>query len=418
MVTINPIEAAQIRPLSVHEVRADDITCRIVENVDALEVADWHRVCAPHDALMDPRLLGAVQTAAPADNGFWYLTFYNAAQEPIAAVCVSLFVIDGAMFAKPWARRVFGGVRWLFPSYLKFRVLFCGLPLSTGCSHLRLAPGVDPAAVMNALDRELNNLRSLQRAWLIVGKEFDSDELGHADHLIRLGYLRVDSLPMNTFRHRYASFDAFLADVRSHYRYKINRSRKKFAKAGLKVEHLSDPDVILRLYTPELHQLYVDVVSKAEHKLEILSHQFFVELARRFGSQVSLTVVRQGERIVAYGWGLKTGDTYRNLFVGIDYAHNDESDIYFNLMMQDLDYGLRQGASPLLVGQTSDVFKSRLGCQAEPRFVYIKATAWWLHWSIRATKEWFFPPFAPPPPRDILKPADGVDLPESDDEEA
>ncbi|MCE9554387.1 MAG: GNAT family N-acetyltransferase [Planctomycetes bacterium] len=388
---------------------AGEITCRIAENVDALDLADWHRVCDPDDALMDPRLLGAVQASAPKDNRFWYLTFYNTAQEPIAAACVSLFVIDGAMFAKPWARHLLGYTRCIFPRYLKFRVLFCGLPLSTGCSHLRLAPGADAGAVMTALDRELNKLRRQQRAWLVVAKEFDSDERGHADHLTGLGYLRVDSLPMNTFRHRYASFDAFLADVRSHYRYKINRSRKKFTKAGLKVEHLTDTDAILRLYTPELHQLYVDVVSKAEHKLEILSHQFFVELVRKFGSQVSLTVVRQGERIVAYGWGLKTGDTYRNLFVGIDYTLNDESDVYFNLMMHDLDYGLRQGACPLLVGQTSDVFKSRLGCQAEPRFVYIKATAWWLHWSIRATKDWFFPPFAPPPPRDLLKPADGVE---------
>lgn len=414
MVTSIATEPIQNRPVQgQHSV--DELRCRIVETVDDLELADWHRVCDPNDALMDPRLLGAVQASAPADNRFWYLTFYNASQEPIAAACVSQFVIDGAMFAKPWARRLLGCTRCIFPRYLKFRVLFCGLPLSTGCSHLRLAPDVDSAAVMTALDRELNKLRLQQRAWLVVAKEFDSDERDHADYLTRLGYLRVDSLPMNTFRHRYVSFDAFLADVRSHYRYKLNRSRKKFAKAGLTVEHLSDPDAILRLYTPQLHQLYVGVVSKAEHKLEILSHRFFVELVQRFGSQVSLTVVRREERIVAFGWGLKTGDIYRNLFVGIDYALNDESDVYFNLMMHDLDYGLRQGACPLLVGQTSDVFKSRLGCQAEPRFVYIKAAAWWLQWSIRATKEWFFPPFAPPPPRDLLKPADGGELQASDE---
>jgi len=388
-----------------------EISCRIVEKAADLPQEDWAQICDPQDALMDPRLLGAIEASAPEDNRFWYLTFYNSAQEPIAAACVSQFVIDAAMFAEPWTRRNLLLIRYIFPRYLKLKVLFAGLPVSSGCSHLRLAPGVDRRSLMTALDRELKTLRSRQRAWVIVAKEFDVEERDHADYLTGLGYLRVDSLPMNTFRHPYTSFDAFLTDVRSHYRYKINRSRKKFDKAGLTVEHLANPEEILRLYTPELHQLYIDVVMKAEHKLEILSHRFFMELVQRFGSQVSLTVVRQGERIVAFAWGLTTGDIYHNLFVGIDYSLNDESDVYFNLMMHDLDYGLRQQATALLVGQTSDVFKSRLGCQAEPRFVYIKAGARWLHWAMRAAAPWFFPPFTPAPARDLLKPPEEPSAP-------
>jgi len=62
-------------------------------------------------------------------------------------------------------------------------------------------PGADANAVVQALDRELNTLRRRQRAWLVVAKEFDQQERAHADLLTAAGYLRVDSLPMNTFRH-------------------------------------------------------------------------------------------------------------------------------------------------------------------------------------------------------------------------
>jgi len=394
------------------------ISCQVVRDPAQIDLSEWYQVCDPNDPLMDPRLLGALQAAAGDDNQFWYFTFFNSDSRPIAAACVSQFVIDAAMFAQPWTRRLLDGVRKIAPRYLKLRVLFCGLPLSSAGSNLRFAPGVDRPSVLEALHRELKKLRRQQRAWVVVAKEFDEEERAHADHLQRLGYLRVASLPMNTFRHPYGSFDAFLADVRSHYRYKINRSRKKFAKAGLRVEHLTDPATILKTYTPDLHRLYVDVVTKAEHKLEILDHRFFVELVQRFGAQVSLTVVRQGERIMAFGWGLLTGDVYRNLFVGIDYTLNDESDVYFNLMVHDLDFGLRQGARELLVGQTSDVFKSRLGCQAELRFVYIKAGSWWLHMAMRATADWLFPPFAPPPQRDLLKPAEQAESALSENAEA
>jgi hypothetical protein len=141
--------------------------------------------------------------------------------------------------------------------------------------------------------------------------------------------------------------------------------------------------------------------------LEILPRAFFLELVARFGAQVSLTTVHQGERLVAFSWGLKTGRTYRNLFVGLDYSINEETDVYFNLMMHDLDFALRQQAEVLLIGQTADMFKSRLGCDSDARTIYVKCTARWLHWCMRMVARSLFPPFPRPPARDLFKPVGG-----------
>jgi hypothetical protein len=53
-----------------------------------------------------------------------------------------------------WKKTV-ARLRRVWPSFLMVQVLFCGCPVSTGESHLRITPGADPHAVLRQLDRLL-----------------------------------------------------------------------------------------------------------------------------------------------------------------------------------------------------------------------------------------------------------------------
>ena len=62
--------------------------------------------------------------------------------------------------------------------------------------------------------------------------------------------------------------------MRSHYRYKIARSRKKFAQSGLKLARTTGRAAIEEIYTPALHAMYERVTCRAEHRLEILPREY------------------------------------------------------------------------------------------------------------------------------------------------
>lgn len=79
------------------------------------------------------------------------------------------------------------------------------------------------------------------------------------------------------------------------------------------------------------------------------------------------------------------------------------AELYFNLMAEDLAGALAEGARDVEVGQTSDEFKSRLGCQARPRYVYVRGMGAIADWLVRRAAGWFFPPPAPPPRRDLFR---------------
>jgi hypothetical protein len=311
--------------------------------------------------------------------------------------------------AKRWTL----ALRRLWSGYMRFSVLFCGLPVSAGQKHVRLAPEADPRQVVSTLDAVLCQLARRERAWLTVVKEFDDTDQSLFAAMADRGYLRADSLPMNHMEPRFQSLEQYCEALRSHYRYKIKKSLRKFDKAGLRVEALSDPEQIVGVYTDQLHRLYQAVVDKAEHKLEMLPAEFFRELARRLPGHVWLIVIRQGERVVAFNWGLMHGGVFRSLFIGIDYDLNPTADLYFNTMLRGIVFASQLGATDIAVGQTADDFKSRLGCYQRPRFLFLKSRSRLFQMLIRAMATRVFPPPQPQPPRDLFKPNEDDEAEES-----
>jgi hypothetical protein len=155
----------------------------------------------------------------------------------------------------------------------------------------------------------------------------------------------------------------------------VRRSLDKARAAGLRYEHLTDTAEILRCYSPSLHRLYESVALGSKHRLELLPQSFFHCLARHLPGLVGLTVVYAGDRVVAFNWNLLYDRVYHFLFAGLDYDLNPSLDLYFNLIYAEMDHGFRAGAETLVIGQTADEFKLRLGCTQEPRFFYVAAVS-------------------------------------------
>lgn len=373
--------------------------------IDQIPMDLWRGICpSGNDLFMDPRFLRLFEQTMSEKTEYFYVLVREPHGKPVAAASFSLCELDAALFCQSFVARGIKCIRQIWPGYLKFRALFCGLPFSAGQSHLRLAPNAEPAAVIDSLHAAAISVGRQKRSWLIIFKEFGEGDNEVMQHLGRLGYVRGESLPMNCVDMRFCSLDDFCASLRSHYRYKIKRSRRKFQTAGMRVEHLRG-QAILDAYTDEVHRLYDAVVDAADVRLERLPAQFFRELVCSFPEYVGLTTVRCEDRIVAFAWSLLAGGVYHDLFVGLDYDLDVDCDLYFNLMASDLDAAFQTEAREIHMGQTADVFKSRLGCRPQARYACVKTVPFWLALPFRATARWVFPPPPPAPARDLFRDA-------------
>lgn len=365
----------------------------LARSIDERDADEWQAACGGRaEAAMDPRFLRAVERSMGEAARFWYVVFRDATGTPVGAAALSRFTIDGLLLASPRWKTTGMRLRQLWPSLLKVPVLLCGSPVSTGESQLRIATGADPLVLLKQLDRLMVRLASKQHAPFVVVKEFAPSEVSQMDALRERGYLRADSLPMNRFPACYGDFENFCASIRSRYRRHILRSRKKFQSMGLRVDHVRGNEGFAKLYTEEVHGLYLAVLRRADIIFECLPAQFFRELAVQYAEDACFTVFFQGERIVAFVCGIFDRDNYRNIFCGFDYHLNEKAELYFNLLYEDLDYALQQKVGSISVGQTANEFKSRVGCYLEPRFFYVKARDPLLQFLVRAGSIYLFPP--------------------------
>jgi predicted N-acyltransferase len=260
----------------------------------------------------------------------------------------------------------------VWPGFLRFKVLFMGLPVSSGRNHLRIRGGADAPAVIAAIDRVLRQLAKRTRASAIVLKEFGDDETAALAHLRPRGYAHAPSLPMNVLDVRYRDFEDFVASRSGHARSNLRHSLRKFADSGIHIEHLPGSPEVADRFSNQVYHLYENVWDRAANRLEKLSPEFFRELARQMGSHVLFTFATHEGEIVAFACSLHTATCYQMLFMGIDYELNRQTDLYFNIFYREMDWAMQRGVQTILMGQTADDFKSRLRCQQRPLHFYVR----------------------------------------------
>lgn len=366
---------------------------KLYNSIFDVDLDHWKFVCqeSNSNAYMDIRIFIAIENTMVNFSKFWYVIFYDDDGNPVACTSLSTFQSDLGIVASQKAKKLISYVRRLFPFFLYLNVLFCGLPISIGKNHLIITKNANHQLIINLLDSLMKTIAAKEKAKLAIYKEFNSEECHQLDALLHLGYLRADSLPMHSFKATFSNFSEYCTALKSHYRNDINRSRRKFEKAGLRIVQLKDTEKILQIYTPEMHQLYEAVVQKSENRLEILPVTFFRELAINFSGQVLFTLVYKDDQIVAFNCSLCTTSNIHYLFCGLNYSLNAESDLYFNLMYRALDEALKHNVPEIHFGQTADTFKARLGSYQTPLYLYIKGTGFMFNWLVRKSFNMLFP---------------------------
>lgn len=364
-----------------------------VEGVAALAREDWERVCDPdRNVFMDPRFLAVLERGLGKEYRQWMTLLYDG-ERPIAAACFSRMIVDGAMFAPAGVRRGIERIRKVWPSFLKFKLLVGGLPISTGQpeGQIATAPEAEMAEVTRLLDATAVRLAKESGAKFITIKEFAPEMMERLKGLSALGYQKCSSVVTHTLELEQGTFEEYYEARSKRTRANMRKVFAKLEASGLEVVALQGEEAAAR-FTPEMHRLYEAVFDRSEAKFEYMPLEFFQELARGFPRDAYFTYLSQGGKPVAFCCAVASARQHNMLYCGIDYALNPEADLYFNTLYKGLAQGFREGVERIKVGAAADEFKKRLGCTQTPLGFYVKVIGRVPGFCFRLAAPLLFPP--------------------------
>lgn len=225
---------------------------------------------------------------------------------------------------------------------LKLRVNIIGIP----CSVSRQGYRIEKEDI-----KELEGYIKEERGNFLI--------LNSDDPFLSNSFARGETLPTCRLQISWDSFDDYMLSLRSHYRYRLGRALKKGAPIVIKKLESNS------LFDEKMYSLYLNVYEKSEYKLEKLSIDFF----RRMPSSIYVFYI-QDEPAAFVQLGSR-GQELNFIFGGIDYSLNHEYDLYINMLLFILKYGIENKYSSIDMGQTAEDAKMKLGCSLVKKYMHI-----------------------------------------------
>lgn len=364
----NSQDGAASGSINTSAVLAGALATEVHPSITAFEPGEWNAL-VPRD---EPQLRHDVLRAAE-ESGLVVKPRYIAVRRAgrLAGIGVAnQSEIDLLLLAAPSLKRAAARLRrGPFKRLGVLRALSCG-PVITNCRPNLYLDAALPEAERADVARDLvRRIDALPGGALRVAFELaqaDAQTFGPA--LEACGYIQAASLPGTRLKidAQWNDFEAYVAAMRKFYRRAIRHDQELGRGLDIRIEanfgHLAD----------EAYALYAQVLERAETVLERLTPAYFKALSTCEDARLVTARERSTGKLIGIELLLLGENVVQDLYTGVDYALNARYNTYFNLIYPGIALACSQGVPIVSTGQTSYEFKSRLGVEAFPLYVFIK----------------------------------------------
>jgi predicted N-acyltransferase len=377
-------------------------------SIHEVEETLWNSINSDQDVFHNHSFIRTVEDAGVENSQFWYLLFF-CGDELVATGALSAFTVSLDLFVGGGAANFIQSLRRWWPRLMKIKVLFCGLPISLGQHNLVIRDRSQANGVLALLVKEMSEICQTQDIRYMCVKELQEGHIETIKGIEKHGFFLANSIPYVYMKMSWPNFESYLATLRHGYRRPIKLALKKLGQTRPEIVSLdrtsrepNHPKLVLGadVCSPEkFYELYLQVMDRAEVKLETLNQAFFDNLYTNMKEDWDLLALVKGEEVLGAALLSTSNKIMTFVLVGLDYAKRDEYDVYFNLVYGIIDLAIQRGCRELNLGQTSYWLKQRIGGICIPEYLYFKARSRPVHFCISSLRMVLFPAVKLPRPR-------------------
>jgi predicted N-acyltransferase len=353
----------------------------VLNSIRDIDAARWNALVGGHAVTRSHAYFDALEHARINDCRYYYPLVLDERDAIVAQACVYTITTDFAQLLpgvfKPWV----AAVRRLWPRFLRAKVTECAAPMVAGHS-VALSGELDPAPLIDALERAVAEIARQAGSPLIVWRDFLSAERRTFDRLLKRGYRLRLNMPLARIRVRWPDYASYVGAMRARYRKDVKRRLERAAAHGQHVLRISDFGADAELWAGQA----AVVRDHAERfKRETVTAEYYRALATHLGEASTLLVASRDGRQVAHGMVLADEETTVATFFGREAGRPHAE--WFSLMNEAIRFGIERGSRYIHLGLGSYDAKNLVGADIEPLFVYCRTRYRVINWLMSLVPE-------------------------------
>jgi predicted N-acyltransferase len=328
----------------------------------------WNSIVPKNRIVCSYEHLRAVEESGINDCDYRYLMIFKN-NTLIAHTCFYYISFDLDIFNSGKSKMIFDFIKSkIYPDFLRIKAIECGSPTALG-NTITIVKNVDREAVVKLIVSEMEFYAREKKVSILILRDFFDEELFFYDKLKRSGFKRLNILPDPEIINNWKTFDHYLKDMRSKYRYRLNNYIKVFNKSSIKVEIKDNFSDIAEKLIELWYQSYEHA---KEYKREILTPSYFRNMDRYLNNSARVILFTYESEIIGFGFVLLDDETLRSLFMGMNHKYNRKNKLYFNILIQTIKFGIEQKKRNIEWGITATRSKLDMGADLLPLYAYMK----------------------------------------------
>ena len=333
---------------------------KIFHSIRDIPGEQWNQLLVGRSCTYFREFWEVVEQSGLNDFSYYHVLFYDEADNPEALASFYSITTDIAIFAPGTLRFLLLKIRKIFPTFLKFKMLECGTPITINKPFVARDDKLNDE-VVKTLHQILLGIAKDQGHFLIVLRDFEPESYSLLPLFRKLGYHFVDSLPTTYMEIVWSTPDEYVSSMKSYYRSKLLKHLRINREQGIRHELRESFDDLATILCDQWQVVHSNA---DEYQREILTPEFYKEFSSRLGPGSKVLLFYQEQELIGHALLLKDGDMLRWLYFGRNQAINDS--LYIYVAYTVVETAIIVGAKRLELGLTTYAIKKDLGACMSP----------------------------------------------------
>lgn len=330
---------------------------------------NWNEVIGQHNIMLSKEYFVTLQTSCPENMRCFYVGFFADEKLIGGALFQYLNFIEHKTFQKDEA---FCNVKNFVAKKFSKNVMILGNNMLTGQNGFYFdADKITIDQVIPLLDEAVQEMQRQEgKTSLIIYKDYQESFIKYFQGKNHQSFYKFSVQPNMILRlkENWLTFEEYLNAFSTKYRTRAKSAKKKIT--GIEKSEMNLHDI--KFHQKEMNLLYQNVAENAPFNTFFLAENHFESMKKCLDENFKVFGYYLNEKLIGFYTLILNNKDIDTYFLGYDKELQKEKQIYLNMLLDIVEFGINEKFNRIIFGRTALEIKSTIGAQPVEIFGLIK----------------------------------------------